>query len=201
MVENLKVTTYNDGTAIPNVTDSLEWSNLGTGAYCFYNNYTGNKSIYGGLYNWHAVNTGKLAPKGWHVPTTVEMETLLNYLIANGYNYDGTTSENKVAKSIASDHSAYWEASTTEGAPGNQTTLNNKSGYTGEPGGYRVVEWYQKGVFQAEGILGYWWSSTQATGYSGTHANTLRLDTNDPGISIYWDFVKENGLSVRCIRD
>ena len=24
---------------------------------------------YGALYNWHAVKTGKLAPKGWHVPT------------------------------------------------------------------------------------------------------------------------------------
>jgi uncharacterized protein (TIGR02145 family) len=38
MGENLRTTHYADGTPIPNVTDNTEWSNLITGAYCWYNN-------------------------------------------------------------------------------------------------------------------------------------------------------------------
>src|SRR5574344_55140 len=68
MVENLKVSKYNDGTAIPNVTDATAWAALTTGAYCDYNNDVANGTKYGHLYNWYAVNTGKLAPSGWHGP-------------------------------------------------------------------------------------------------------------------------------------
>lgn len=38
MGSNLKVTKYNDGTPIPNVTDNTIWVNLSTGAHCTYNN-------------------------------------------------------------------------------------------------------------------------------------------------------------------
>src|SRR5574344_3172273 len=68
MAENLKVTKYNDGTAIPNVTDATAWAALTTGAYCDYNNDVANGTKYGHLYNWFTVNTGKLAPSGWHGP-------------------------------------------------------------------------------------------------------------------------------------
>ena len=58
--------------------------NLGlrTGAYCNYNNTSNTNAIvtFGRLYNWMAVNTGKLAPKGWHVPTNEEWTILSNYL-------------------------------------------------------------------------------------------------------------------------
>src|ERR1035437_3093980 len=80
MVENLKTTKYNDGTAIPNVTSVTGWRNLTTGAYCNYENDIANGTKYGHLYNWYAVNTGKLAPKGWHVPTDAEWQTLGNYV-------------------------------------------------------------------------------------------------------------------------
>ncbi|MDD4729737.1 MAG: FISUMP domain-containing protein, partial [Dysgonamonadaceae bacterium] len=100
MVENLKTTKYNDGTSIPLVSDGTAWSNLATPGYCFYNNDAANKSTYGALYNWFTVNTNKLAPTGWHVPTDAESTTLENYLIANGFNYDGTTTGNKIAKSM-----------------------------------------------------------------------------------------------------
>ncbi len=74
MAENLRTTTYNNGTTIPNITNVNEWASLITGAYCNYNNTTSTDTIttYGRLYNWYAVNTGKLAPDGWHVPTNEE---------------------------------------------------------------------------------------------------------------------------------
>jgi uncharacterized protein (TIGR02145 family) len=80
MVENLKTTKYNDGTSIVLVPDYNAWQNADYGAYCFYDNNNENKSIYGALYNWNAVNSGKLCPPGWHVPTQAEWETLRNFL-------------------------------------------------------------------------------------------------------------------------
>jgi uncharacterized protein (TIGR02145 family) len=110
--ENLKTTKYSDGTAIPNVKDNAVWTQLYTGAYCWYNNDAAtNKVVYGALYNWYAVsatsNGGKnVCPTGWHVPSDAEWTALENYLIANDYNYDGTTNgdrstNNKIAKSLA----------------------------------------------------------------------------------------------------
>jgi uncharacterized protein (TIGR02145 family) len=81
MVENLKTTKYNDGTAIPNVTDFSAWRNLITPAYSWpYNDASTYKAAYGGIYNWYAVNTGKLCPTGWHVPANNEWNTLQTYL-------------------------------------------------------------------------------------------------------------------------
>ncbi len=69
MKENLKTTKYNDGSPIPNVIDNTGWTKLTTGAYCNYDNIANNANTYGRLYNWYAVGTGKLCPKGWHVST------------------------------------------------------------------------------------------------------------------------------------
>jgi uncharacterized protein (TIGR02145 family) len=70
-VENLRTTRNNDGSAIPHVTDGTEWAALTTPGYCFYDNMSNVDSIkeYGALYNWYAVDTKKLAPAGWHVPS------------------------------------------------------------------------------------------------------------------------------------
>lgn len=70
-VENLKTTRFNDGSPITYINNERAWyeaDDYKTPAYCFYNDDA--RSIeYGALYNWYAVNTGKLAPKGWRVPT------------------------------------------------------------------------------------------------------------------------------------
>jgi uncharacterized protein (TIGR02145 family) len=97
--ENLKTTKYNDGTAIPNVTDRAAWFSTPTGAYCDYDNIPSNSITYGRLYNWYAVdnnvstkvasNGGRnLCPVGWHVPNVTDW-TALNtevggYLVAGG---------------------------------------------------------------------------------------------------------------------
>lgn len=80
MVENLKTTRYNDGTPIALVTDPNAWGSLATAGYCWYNNLITNKSTYGALYNWAAVNNGKLALAGWHVPTDADWKILSDYL-------------------------------------------------------------------------------------------------------------------------
>ena len=69
MAENLKVTHYLDGEDIPDVTDATKWTNLTTGALCWYNNEPlSYGTIYGALYNWYAVSDSRnLSPAGWHV--------------------------------------------------------------------------------------------------------------------------------------
>lgn len=81
LIENLKVTHYRTGDAIPNVTGNTQWGNLTTGAYCDYDNSVGNGTTYGRLYNWFAVNDSrKIAPTGWHVSSDAEWTVLTTYL-------------------------------------------------------------------------------------------------------------------------
>ena len=191
MVENLKTTKYNDGTAIPNVTTNTAWAALSTGAYCNYNNNETIGNKYGRLYNWNAIKTGKLAPTGWHVPTDVEWTNLENYLIANGYNYDGTTTGNKIAKSLAST-TTDWTLSTNAGAVGNDLTKNNKSGFTALPDGFRYGP---DGNFYFFGTNTYWWTSTAVNIWFGLKFDQSYLDRElDVNTS-------HTGFPVRCIKD
>jgi hypothetical protein len=65
MAENLKTTRFNDGSAIPLVTEDAMWIRQNTPGYCwYYNNEAVFKNIYGGYYNWYAVSAGKLYPSG-----------------------------------------------------------------------------------------------------------------------------------------
>lgn len=130
LAENLKVTHYRNGEAIPNVTDGTQWSNLITGAYCAYNNDNGNISTYGLLYNWFAVDDNRnIAPAGWHVPTDEEWKQLEMYLgisptRVNDTNNRGTDEGNKL-KSTNGWHNG-----------GNGT---NVSGFSALPGGTVAV--------------------------------------------------------------
>jgi uncharacterized protein (TIGR02145 family) len=96
IAENLKTTKYNNGDQIPlgygAPAGYTDWFDGGDsnyrwygGAYCWYdNNASKYKDAYGALYNWHAVNTGKLCPTGWHVPTDLEWTTLTDILSKEG---------------------------------------------------------------------------------------------------------------------
>ena len=192
-VENLKTTRYNDGTEITNVTSGSQWGNLTTGAYCNYDNLESNAVTYGRLYNWHAVNTGKLAPAGWHVPTNEEWVTLESYLLNNGYNYDGSSSFYYFGKALAADTG--WQFSNKVGSVGNTDypEYRNKSGFSALPGGKRSPD----GTFSEIGYSGYWWTNT-------TNGSNFALYRNiwfgEIGFGRASNF-KKMGQSVRCIKD
>lgn len=191
MVENLKTTRYRNGDAIGTTTASIP--NDATSKYQWaYNNDENNVAKYGRLYTWYAAtDTRNIAPVGWHVPTDAEWTTLESYLIANGYNYDGTTTGDKTAKSLAA--TTDWNTYTTTGTIGNDLTKNNSSGFTALPGGYR----YYTGTFYGIGYYGYWWSSTE---YYTTGAWGRRLYYGDADLG-RGSTSKHAGFSVRCIRD
>lgn len=196
-VENAEMVTYRDGTPIPQVTDNTEWGNLTTGAWCYYDN----DRTKGKLYNWYAVagihdndpNTPnkEFAPEGWHVPTDAEWTTLENHFIANGYNYDDTTTENKIAKAMAS--TTGWISSTETGAIGNDQSLNNSSGFNAFPEGNRFLN----GSFANEGYEAFFWSSTEDdSDFAWYHS--LGKNSSD----LFRGFnLKQVGYSVRFVRD
>jgi len=177
MVENLKTTRYNDGTRIPNVTDNKAWSNLTTPAYCWYNNDATNyKDSYGALYNWQAVNTGKLAPEGWHVATNDEWARLIVFL-------GGESVAGCKLKEVGTSHWLY-----------PNTGATNETGFTGLPGGYR---YNVGGSFVGIGKNGIWWSATEAQ----TNYACVWVVYNDASYVDYYGYTKRNGLSVRCVKD
>ena len=194
-VDNAEMVTYRDGTPIPQVTDAAEWANLTTGAWSYYDNDPTKPR----LYNWYAVmgihdtdpNTPnkEFAPEGWHVPSDAEWTTLEEYLIVNGYNYDGTTTENKIAKAMAS--TTGWNSSTEAETPGNDQSTNNSSGFNAFPEGFRN----NVGSFYYEGNDAFFWSSTEFNTNNAWHRSLGNSDLKG-------DYsVKEGGFSVRFVRD
>jgi uncharacterized protein (TIGR02145 family) len=198
-IENLKTTKYNDGTPITFVRDSAAWLDIYlTGsaipAYGLFGRDSPKKAKYGLFYNWYAVHTGKLAPKGWRVPSDADWDTLQNYLIANGYNDDGTTKGNRIAKSMAT--RGDWCSSTLEGAIGNDRSKNNASGFSALPGGLRHWGGSYYSLFE-EQILTYLWSSTE---YDSVRAWHRYLDCNKSFFDRLFHH-KNTGFPVRVVRD
>ena len=176
MTENLRTTKYSDGTPIINVTDVTEWRNMKTGAWCYYENDSQNDSLYGKLYNWYAVETEKLCPSGWHVPTYVEWTVLTDYLAANGHNG---------AEGAALKNTSGWNYN------GNGT---DDFGWLGLPGGRRDF----LGEFVLIGNSGSWWSTKNGT----YNARVRYINGYDASVSIGGGIGFEiYGFSVRCLKD
>jgi len=177
MKEDLRATKYSDGSSIPLVTDTDEWINLTSPAYCWYDNdKEGIDAKYGALYNWYTVNTGKLCPQGWHVPSYEEFKTLSEFL-------GGDDIAGGKLKETGTNH---WLAP--------NTGATNESGFTALPGGDRDTY----GEFWYLGEVGGWWSSTLYT-TAGT-AYLMGLYSDDGILHREW-WYHYAGLNVRCVRD
>ena len=178
MVENLRTTRLNDGTGIQHPWNDSIWNAFSGPARCYYGNDSINKaSVYGALYNWNAVNTGKLAPQGWHVPADSEWTTLINYL-------GGQSVAGGKLKEVGFGH---WVSDVAGGA-------TNVTGFTALPGGYR---YNGLTAFQILGGGGLWWSTTAPDA-----ANVRYINLNYNSASVTRNSTpKINGLSVRCLKD
>jgi uncharacterized protein (TIGR02145 family) len=176
MVENLNVSFFRNGDPIPEARTDEQWSEAGkegTPAWCYYENNSEIDNKYGKLYNWYAVNDPRqLAPIGWHVSSDPEWRQTTDFL--GGEDAAGTKMKS----------STEWDRD------GNGT---NESSFTGLPGGCRDLN----GKFSSKGIIGFWWSSTE---YDKELAWYRCIDIS-PYYVYRTNYYKQNGLSVRCIRD
>lgn len=195
MAENLRTTHLNDNSSMFLVSASNTWAdpNNAVPMVCYYDNFAGSLDKYGILYNGYAAADPKLAPAGWHVATDADWNTLQDYLIAQGYNYDGSTIDNKIGKSLAS--TTDWTSYPNTGTVGNDPASNNKSGFNGLPGGARGVG----GTYFDIESSAYFWTSTEDPNNPGTmmyralYYNDLILDASNTGI--------HTGMPVRCVKD
>ena len=188
ITRNFDATRYNDGTEIPYVASDEDWLRAGEekmGARCFYNNDPELRTIYGTLYNWYTIDTGKLAPEGWHVPTNAEWDTLglaLCYL----------DKENQVSGYV------FREAGTAQWKEPN-LGATNASGFTALPGGGR-------GISIANDILefidlptdGVWWSADEL---NSKFTRILHTGYDIPYLLNQYSFEKFYGVSIRLVKD
>lgn len=185
MAENLKVTHYSDGSAIPLMEDSADWVALADLdiAYCWYDNSNTNRDVYGGLYTWAAAMNGAassitnpsgvqgVCPNGWHLPSELEWTELISFL----------GGESVAGGRLKEAGFTHWSSP--------NTGATNESGFTALPGGRRKVN----GSFQDLGYYTYIWR-TDAVG----EATEIGFNTD----SVYpWYEGSSPGYSVRCVKD
>jgi uncharacterized protein (TIGR02145 family) len=176
MAENLNVSFFRNDDPIPEARTNEEWLKAGKEGkpvWCYYENKIENGNKYGKLYNWYAVNDPRgLAPIGWHVSSDAEWRQITDFL--GGEDAAGTKMKS----------SSGWNQD------GNGT---NESGFTGLPGGCRDLN----GKFGYIDNIGYWWSSSE----KDTILAWYRCIDNSSWYVYRTNYYKQNGLSVRCIKD
>jgi uncharacterized protein (TIGR02145 family) len=188
--ENLRVSSYNDGTLISVVTDNDAWTQPLRGIRSWYNNdSTTNEIPYGNLYNWYAVKGinysistdapigyiyKNICPTGWHVPTDAEWTTLTNTL----------EGESVAGGKMKSTGTTYWNSESTG--------TNNSSGFSALPGGIRESD----GSFYDIRNNAAFWSATG----SGESAWYRFLNSQIGGVAQV-SLDKRSGFSVRCLKD
>ncbi|MGX1928728.1 fibrobacter succinogenes major paralogous domain-containing protein [Flagellimonas sp. 2504JD4-2] len=179
MAENLKTTKYNDGQEILHEIINLNWFNNKSGAYAWY----GNDSItyantYGALYNWYAVDTKKLCPTGWHIPTQDDWITL----IQSAGDFAGMR--------LRESGHANWQKSDILD---NNSPESDKTRFAARPGGVR----HSLGDFSLLGREGGWWSARLI---EEGRAEKIRLRYNFVDMEFSTNYTNL-GNSCRCVKD
>ena len=197
MAENLRTTRYANGTSI-----ALGSATNTTTACYYYPNYDStNVSSYGLLYNWKAVmwNSSSssanpsgvqgICPDGWHVPSDAEWTELTDYVSSRSEYVCGNDKE-YIAKALASTEE--WENHDEDCAVGNIPNSNNATGFSALPAGYYGGDYYYFGCDV------YFWSATES---DDNDAYGRNLDCHYADVYRYNYYDRNNGFSVRCVRD
>jgi uncharacterized protein (TIGR02145 family) len=181
MAENLEVEHYNNGSPIPGGLSNGDWESTPDGAFAVYDDNPSNKSTYGLLYNWHALADPRgLCPSGWSIPTDAAWDDLIAHL-------DGALLAGGAMKTTGTldAGTGLWRAPNAE--------ASNSSGFSGIPGGYRA----SNGNYNVQDALGAWWSADEAT----ANLAFFRLLFFANGEAERNAFNKQNGFSIRCLKD
>jgi uncharacterized protein (TIGR02145 family) len=175
MGENLKTTRYANGSSIPLITDNIEWTEMMTPAYCWYNNDEQEYKDYGAIYNWYTTVSENLCPDQWHVPSITDWQKLKNYL----------GGEMVAGGKLKETGTMHWSLP--------NTGATNETGFTAVPGSARS---YSSGLFETVDDVSAWWSSAPYSSASAWETFILSESV------IFWENsnYKKTGLHVRCLK-
>lgn len=169
-IKNLDVEYYANGDLIPQVQNPLEWENLKTGAWCYYNNDPIIGKVFGKLYNWYAIDDKRgLAPLGFKIPTMIDWQELFAKL---GNDEAGLKIKSQTG----------WKDN------GNGT---NESRFNLLPGGYRNYS-----TFFGINEYTHLWSSTEENSNSAFYVDFNFYGDNVFSTHTF----KYSGFYVRCLR-
>ena len=177
LAENLRTTRYNDGTNIPYIGNLDQWELTQESGYCYYEYNSLNREKYGNLYNYYAIETGKLAPTGWRVPTKEDYEQLINYC----------GGEVKAAEKLMAKTSWF------------RGNGSDAYGFCALAGGMVTPPFsINSSEFIYEEISGYWWSAT-----NNEYLVISSYPNNVKEVKIHngWGYLKNTGMSIRLIME
>ncbi|MBS2213776.1 fibrobacter succinogenes major paralogous domain-containing protein [Carboxylicivirga mesophila] len=199
MAENLRTTKLNDGTEITlydgsrNQIPMYLWPDLQEGIKY--------QDAVGASYNWYVVETNKVCPSGWHVPSREEWEVMFTYLVNNGFAVgDGYLYNDPnlptVSKALCSSN---WNSANieTDGAPCDKTDseLINKTGFTALENGFTRFNHGKEDEF--DNYYALWHSSSKRT-YN--RSEVIRIYGRSSAIAFY-DYTEDHQIAIRCVKD
>jgi uncharacterized protein (TIGR02145 family) len=198
MVDNLNADYFQNGDLIQDANSDEEWKKAAanhTPAWCYYEQNAENGKKFGKLYNWYAVTDSRgIAPKGFHIPNSGELNQMVKYF--GDFKQFTWDSISKVYKC-----NPYF-----------------KIDFPALPGGGRGGA-IQSGETQFRDLnkTAIWWSTTEQDlsrvnkNYAGKFASACSFYTkmvpdrdNIPRVVTNIEilpYLKDNGYSVRCIKD
>jgi len=177
MAENLDVTTYNDKNPIKHFNYDLGnmeagnmWRALKEGVW--HNHY--GMTERGKIYNGYVVESKNVCPTGWHIPSKIEWETLINNV---GGEQDAGTSLKQAGYE-------FWQKTSMSDI---YDPATNSSGFTAKPTG-RVGT----GMYNFL-IMAWYWTSD---------FTMITIDNDSPSVGIHDD--KDDltvAAAIRCVKN
>lgn len=204
--ENLRTSHYANGDSILEIQDPIEWANTPAntiGAWCIYENDSAYLD-FGCIYNWYAVGDARnICPTGWHVSSDEDwlaMEAWIgmpanDLYLTNSWRGDAA----HIGSVIKSEDG--WNA-----WPGYDY---NTTGFSALNAGPRQGG----GSFGWEGNVSSWWMSNEVNSTTAMYRQMtydhrlqyyhggINRGTQAGGGGVSVQGSKQNGQSVRCVRD
>jgi uncharacterized protein (TIGR02145 family) len=187
MADNLQTLKFNDGKPILIIRDNTLWENTKTPAFGYFSPDVKYTQTYGAIYNWYAVGTGKLCPKGWHVPTEAEWNDLMDYAGSSQKSGDNPAK-------LKEKGTVHWKAP--------NTGATNEIFFNALPAG--EISYFGKDT--EPGTKTKWWTSTEdqtsidEVTKKASNANIVGLSYNFKSKTM-GTYQKESALPVRCKLD
>ncbi|WP_163408833.1 fibrobacter succinogenes major paralogous domain-containing protein [Flavobacterium ajazii] len=175
MVENLKVTRFNNGDSIKKFESNSDWKQANQAGYSFYNNDVTIVKDYGFLYNYKCLQDARgIAPEGWRIPTEEDLRELESFV-----------NSNSIGIFLKEKGNSHWLPSNVVG--------NNATGFNALPGGYRDEE----GNFYMLRSNGYYWTTNGSFEFYNWSDRMFQAFADTRRDSVF----KRYGFSIKCIKE